>query len=120
MSSSKKALEEAKRLVLISTALDLARDLASLLAVYDEDGKSLCHVVMAMHYLTPNAPMPEGMYALLKQHGFNPEVKVVSEEEMIALASENGCTCEACQALRAKSQAAKPSHLVTSGQNTVH
>ena len=133
MEDLKKIIDEVKRKVVTDKALETASTLASLLSILDEDSDDLCQVLMIMHHLAPKAPMPEPMYNMLARHGFKPDVKVLTEAEMIALAQTNECQCEECQELRAKGRElqtqvrqhidnahVKDTTLVTPGQNTVH
>lgn len=133
MEDLKKILDEVKRQVVTDKALEVASTLASLLSILDEDSDDLCQVLMIMHHLAPNAPMPGPMHAMLTKHGFKPNVKVLTEAEMIALAQTSECQCEECQALRAKGHElqtqvrqhidnahVKDTTLITPGQNTVH
>ena len=129
MKDLKEIIDEVKRKVVTDKALETASTLASLLSILDEDSDDLCQVLMIMHHLAPNAPMPEPMYAMLTKHGFRPDVKVLTEAEMIALAQTSECQCDECKELRAKgrelqgqSAIARPdvAHMVTPGQNTVH
>ena len=133
MEDLKEMLDEVKRKVVTDKALETASTLASLLSILDEDSDGLCQVLMIMHHLAPRAPMPEPMYAMLTKHGFKPDVKVLTEAEMIALAQMNECQCDECQELRAKGRelqtqvrqhidnaAVKDMTLITPGQNTVH
>ena len=133
MEDLKKILDEVKRQVVTDKALEVASTLASLLSILDEDSDDLCQVLMIMHRLAPKAPMPEPMYNMLARHGFKPDVKVLTEAEMIALAQMSECQCDECQALRAKGHelqtqvrrhvdnaAVKDMTLITPGQNTVH
>ena len=133
MGDLKEMLDEVKRKVVTNKALETASTLAALLSILDEDSDDLCQVLMIMHRLTPNAPMPEPMYARLTRHGYAPDVKVLTEAEMIALAQTSECQCEECQELRAKGRElqtqvrqhidnahVKDTTLVTPGQNTVH
>ena len=124
MEDLREIVEDVKRKVVTDKALETASMLASLLSVLDEDSDDLCQVLMIMHRLAPKAPMPEAMYNMLIKHGHTPDVKVLTEAEMVALAQASECQCDECQARRAKGRASsiKPdvAHLVTPGQNTVH
>lgn len=133
MEDLKEMLDEVKRKVVTDKALETASTLASLLSILDEDSDDLCQVLMIMHHLAPKAPMPELMYAMLTKHGFKPDVKVLTEAEMIVLAQMSECQCDECQALRAKGHElqtqvrqhidnahVKDTTLITPGQNTVH
>ena len=132
--------EEVKRKVLTEKALEAARDLAQLLAALEEESESLCQVILVMHRLATGVPMPQDMYDMLVKFGHKPDVEIISEEEMMAIAETNDCDCARCQELRAKSRALKEkgngvapnapgpreatkpdvAHLVTPGPNTVH
>lgn len=104
MEDLKEMLDEVKRKVVTDKALETAGTLASLLSILDEDSDDLCQVLMIMHHLAPNAPMPGPMHAMLTKHGFKPNVKVLTEAEMIVRAQTNECQCDECQELRAKGQ----------------
>ena len=116
----KEVLKAVKKEVLKRHASDLASELMATLGALETDTDELCYAIMVMHKLHPNAPMPEDMVKMLQKHGHNPNVRVATEEDTARLAVEGDCDCPKCQALRAKSQVAKPNPLVTSGQNTVH
>ena len=114
--------------------------LAQILAALEEESESLCQVIVVMHRLAPGVPMPQDMYDMLVKFGHKPDVEIISEEEMMAIAETNDCDCAQCRELRAKSralkkkgngavpnaldprEAAKPdvAHLMTPGYNTVH
>ena len=133
MEDLKEMLDEVKRKVVTDKALETAGTLASLLSILDEDSDDLCQVLMVMHHLAPKAPMPEPMYTMLVKHGYSPDVKVLTEAEMIVLAQTSECQCDECQELRAKGRELQTqarqridnalpasTHLVTPGPNTVH
>ena len=118
-----------KKVLMKKHVIDLVNEAALLLNKIAPESDELCYAIMLMHKLVPDAPMPEGMYAMLKEHGHDPQVRVINDEELAALAMETDCDCDECQALRAKykeAQSQKPtvkadtSHLVTPGPNTVH
>lgn len=128
-------LKGMKKVLMKKRVFDLVSEAVHLLNEIAPESDELCYAVMLLHKLVPDAPMPEGMYKMLKEHGHDPQVRIVSKEEQmaLALAMENGCDCPDCQALRAKYKAAhgqepnqKPAvkadtgHLVTAGSNTVH
>lgn len=133
MEDLKEMLDEVKSKVVTDKALETASTLAALLSILDEDSDDLCQVFMIMHRLAPNAPMPEPMYARLTRHGYAPDVKVLTEAEMVSMAQTSECQCDECQELRAKGSELQTqvrqhidnalpasTHLVTPGPNTVH
>lgn len=102
MSDSKGLKEQMAELV----AQELLVKAANVLGASNELAQ--CHIIMALHVVIPEAPMPPGMLEMLNKHGFKPDVKVVSEADMLRDLATSDCNCPKCQELRAKYNIAPP------------
>lgn len=83
---------------------------------YVNNDKAKCHAIMALQALLPESPMPPGLVEYLNKNGFYPDARVATEAEIIEGLSQSTCTCDRCNAMRAKHGIAIP----MSGTTVVH
>lgn len=72
-------------------------DAVSRLSQLGNNDMAYCHAIMALHFMLPETPMPAPLIKFLNEHGFYPETREATDEDMRAHLAASGCTCEKCQ-----------------------